>query len=58
MLAAWPIERIAETVLEDETGQVLRQCSPLGPALTPRERWAALAEVSRAIGRAGGDGPG
>ena len=58
MLEAWPIERIAEAVLEIEAGQTLRQCSPLGPTLTPRERWAALAEVNREIGPAGGDGPG
>lgn len=49
MLAEWPLERIVELVLDPERGQTLRQCSPLGPALTPRQRWEALAEVNRLI---------
>jgi hypothetical protein len=53
MLADWPIERIAETVLDPETGQTLRQCSPLGPALTPRERWAALRDAEQELQRTG-----
>src|SRR2546425_464834 len=28
MLAGWPIEKMAETVLDPEGGQTLRQCSP------------------------------
>lgn len=46
MLRDWPIEEIARIVLDPDGGQTLRQCSPLGPALTPRERWAVLAEVN------------
>jgi hypothetical protein len=46
MLADWPIDRIEAAVLAEEAGQALRQCSPLGPALTPRERWAALEELN------------
>lgn len=53
MLVAWPIERIARAVLDPEAGQILRQCSPLGPALTPRERWAALSDVERTLERTG-----
>ena len=49
MLADWPCERIVEVVLDPEHGQTLRQCSSLGPTLTPRERWAALAEANRRI---------
>jgi len=46
MLRDWPLERIADLVLEPEKGQVLRQCSPLGPVLTPEERWDALREIN------------
>jgi hypothetical protein len=46
MLADWSIDRIEAVVLAEETGQALRQCSPLGPALTARERWAALEELN------------
>src|SRR5437667_3403312 len=28
MLAEWPVERIAEVVLDEDRGQALRQCSP------------------------------
>jgi hypothetical protein len=49
MLADWPIERIEMVALSDEGDQELRQCSPLGPALTPQERWAALAEINRQL---------
>ena len=54
MLADWPIDRMADTVLDPEEGQALRQCSQLGPVLSPRERWAALAVVNRQIERAAG----
>ena len=47
MLADWPVDRIANLVLDEERGQTLRQCSPLGPTLTPKERWQLLAEVDR-----------
>ena len=57
MLADWSIDRIAAVVLDPERGQTLRRCSPLGPALTPRERWAALAEVKRDIEASTGDHP-
>jgi hypothetical protein len=43
MLSSWEVDRIAGVVLDPDEGQTLRQCSPLGPALTPRERWAVLA---------------
>jgi hypothetical protein len=45
MLREWPVERIADIVLDQERGQTLRQCSPLSPALTPRERWALIREA-------------
>jgi hypothetical protein len=51
MLADWPIEQMARTVLDPEGGQTLRRCSPLGPALQPRERWEALAEFNRRFDR-------
>jgi hypothetical protein len=57
MLVEWPIERIANSVLDFEGGQILRRCSPLGPVLTPRERWAALAQVERDLEHPGADGP-
>ena len=50
MLNAWSLDAIEATVLNDTEGQTLRQCSPLGPALTPRERWAALAAVEKSFG--------
>jgi hypothetical protein len=49
MLAHWPPERIAPVVLDEEGGQALRQCSPLGPALTPRERWQLLREINQQL---------
>jgi hypothetical protein len=49
MLEGWSDERIAAVVLDDEGGQALRQCSPLGPALSPRERWRILEEVNRRL---------
>jgi hypothetical protein len=57
MLADWPIDRIRALVLDPERGQTLRRCSPLAPALSPQERWAALAEVSADIERAHDDNP-
>ena len=42
MLTSWSLAARKEHVLDQEHGQVLRQCSPLAPALTPRERWAVL----------------
>jgi hypothetical protein len=38
-----------EHVLDAEGGQVLRQCSPLAPVLTPQERWAVLKEVNQRL---------
>lgn len=49
MLTDWPLEKVARVVLDPEEGQTLRQCSPLGPTLTPQERWAALAEINQRI---------
>ncbi len=49
MLASWDWQRLAETVLDEAAGQTLRQCSPLGPVLSPRERWSLLAEVERQL---------
>jgi len=49
MLADWPLESIARIVLDPEEGQTLRQCSPLGPTLTPQQRWMALAEINQRI---------
>lgn len=58
MLSSWPLDRIAETVLDPEGGQALRKCSPLAPALTPQERWAALEEVEQSLGGEGALGGG
>jgi hypothetical protein len=52
MLTSWGIDQIARLVLDETEGQVLRQCSPLGPLLTPQERWALLAEIDRLTARA------
>jgi hypothetical protein len=49
MLAEWSVERMAELVLDERNGQALRQCSPLGPLFTPRERWRLLDEANRAL---------
>jgi hypothetical protein len=49
MLAHWPIDRIVAAVLDEEAGQALRQCSPLGPTLSPRERWRLLDEINRQL---------
>lgn len=48
MLTVWPFQRMAARVLDPDSGQVLRQCSPLGPTLTPRERSAVFMEANRA----------
>lgn len=45
MLTEWTDEQIAELILDAEKGQTLRQCSPLGPTLTPQERWRLLREL-------------
>lgn len=50
------VDRLAAVVLDPERGQSLRQCSPLGPALTPGERWEALREVNEALRRERRDG--
>jgi hypothetical protein len=60
MLATWTFDDIAALVLDPDRGQALRQCSPLGPALTPQQRWRLLDEVNRALdeeeaGRDSGD---
>jgi hypothetical protein len=47
MLTHWSFEKLCSTVLDWKQGQVLRQCSPLGPVPSPQERWAALAEADR-----------
>ena len=47
MLTAWPFVKMRAILLDAERGQVLRQCSPLGPVLTPQERWQALEEAGR-----------
>lgn len=47
MLSSWTLQQIADVVLDPESGQTLRQCSPLAPVLTPQERWAALEEIER-----------
>jgi hypothetical protein len=47
MLSSWTVQQIADLVLDAESGQTLRQCSPLAPVLTPQERWAALEEIER-----------
>ena len=49
MLRDWPQERMAEVVLDEEKGQSLRQCSPLAPVLTAKERWAALKEINQRL---------
>ena len=49
MLVDWPVERMEAAVLAGDAGQVLRQCSPLGPVVTPQERGAVLAEVDRRV---------
>lgn len=46
LLTRRPIDKVAELVLNDTDGQTLRQCSPLGPALSPKERWAAFAAIN------------
>ncbi|HOY59324.1 MAG TPA: hypothetical protein PK640_14480 [Verrucomicrobiota bacterium] len=45
MLTGWPLDRVRLAVLDAEQGQALRQCSPLGPVLTPKERWRVLEEI-------------
>jgi len=57
LLREGDVERLASRVLDPEGGQTLRQCSPLGPALTPAERWKALREVNEAL-REEARGPG
>ena len=49
MLTDWTDEEMAEVVLDEEAGQSLRQCSPLGPTLTPQERWRLLADIESSL---------
>lgn len=51
MLLSWSVDEIGALILDPEEGQALRQCSPLGPALTPQERWAVLREVNHQLAR-------
>jgi hypothetical protein len=51
MLTSWSLAAVQEQVLDEERGQVLRQCSPLAPVLTPRERWAILKTVNERLER-------
>lgn len=46
MLTSWTFDDMEERILDVERGQVLRQCSPLAPALTPQERWSILRRVN------------
>ncbi len=41
----------ASVVLDPQGGQTLRSCSPLGPVLDPRERWALLRDFEAAEAR-------
>lgn len=49
LLTQWPFLQMASCVLDPEGGQVLRQCSPLGPVLSPQERWAAFKEADHEV---------
>lgn len=49
MLTSWDLGSLEREVLQPEHGQILRQCSPLAPVLTPRERWAVLREVNERL---------
>jgi hypothetical protein len=49
MLESWSVERMTARVLDEEGGQVLRQCSPLAPVLTPQERWGILRRVNERL---------
>lgn len=54
MLTEWSPDSLEALVLDDKRGQPLRQCSPLAPTLTPRERWRLLAEINRALATGSG----
>lgn len=54
MLRNWPQKKMAEVVLDEEKGPALRQCSPLAPVLTAKERWAALKEINQRLDAAWG----
>lgn len=45
LLTTSPFEEMRALLLDTERGQALRQCSPLGPLLTPQERWQAFQEA-------------
>lgn len=48
-LIGGPVEALVEVLTSpDESARVLRQSSPFAGVLTPRERWAILAEVKKA----------
>lgn len=51
MLTSWDVPRMAAVVLDDLEGQTLRQCSPLGPVFSPRERWSLLATINAEFAR-------
>lgn len=49
MLSDWPFEKMVGLLLDEVEGQVYRQCSPLGPVLSPGERWAAFQEADQRL---------
>jgi hypothetical protein len=49
MLSEWPFSRLSTLVLDEHQGQSLRQCSPLGPVLTPRERQSVFQAANTRI---------
>jgi len=49
MLATWTDDQLMKLVLDEKQGQVLRQCSPLGPLLTSRERWEILEHTNQSL---------
>lgn len=49
LLTECSLDAAAEVVLQPDSGQLLRQCTPFAGVLSPRERWAALADVNRSL---------
>jgi len=52
-LLAGSLDELSAVVPDEERGQALRQCSPLGPVFTARERWKILAGVNRELSERG-----
>ncbi len=53
MARSWDLDELEAVIMDEHAGQTLRQSFPLGPALSPRERWAVLRQANEELGASG-----